>query len=136
MTNKEKFLTLVTEYGAATVKEIENRYKNKDWLKESFMVGFKVLMKLDELQWTQKDLAKAMGVTPQQVNKIVRGKQNLTLETLVKLQKTLHIPIMATFNESTEHDAEKISANEKTVILVSPKRKTNKSLHGTVAQQH
>ena len=33
MTNKEKFLTLVTEYGAATVKEIENRYKNKDWLK-------------------------------------------------------------------------------------------------------
>lgn len=40
-----------------------------------------------------------MNVTPQYVNKIVRDKENFTLETLVKLQQILDIPILASYYE-------------------------------------
>jgi transcriptional regulator with XRE-family HTH domain len=49
-------------------------------LRESQQIALKVLMKLDDLGWSQKDLAKAMEVAPQQITKIVSGKENLTIE--------------------------------------------------------
>lgn len=38
-----------------------------------------------------------MGVTPQQITKIVKGKENLTLDTQIKLQEILDIPILASY---------------------------------------
>lgn len=69
-------------------------------LKESQKIAIKVLMKLDELGWTQKDLASKMSVKPQQVNKIVSGKENLTIETQIKLQNILDIPVLASYYEN------------------------------------
>ncbi len=135
MTNKEKFLTLVTEDGNATVREIEYRYKNRDWLTESFRIAIKVLMRLDELKWTQKDLAAAMEVKPQQVNRILRGKQNLTLDTLIKLQNILGIGLLASFDEKSEDKVETINIPEKKAIPVYRKRKSNEPLPGAAARQ-
>ena len=42
-----------------------------------------------------------MHVTPQQISKIVSGKENLTIETQIKLQNILNIPILASFYENT-----------------------------------
>jgi len=41
----------------------------------------------------QKELAEAMDVSPQQVSKIVKGKQNLTLQTVSKLEQVLGISL-------------------------------------------
>jgi plasmid maintenance system antidote protein VapI len=75
-------------------------------LRESQQIALKVLMKLDEFGWSQKDLAKAMEVTPQQITKIVSGKENLTIETQIKLQHILDIPVLASYyeNKMTEID--------------------------------
>jgi len=100
MTNKEKFLKLVSEKNTQTVKQAKERKKNREMLKESQTIALKVLEKLDELNWKQTDLAREMGVSPQQVNKIVKGKENLTLETQVKLQAVLDIPILASYYEN------------------------------------
>jgi len=35
-----------------------------------------------------------MGVTPQYINKIVKGKENLTLETIAKIEKALGITLI------------------------------------------
>jgi plasmid maintenance system antidote protein VapI len=53
-----------------------------------------VLDKLDELGWSQKELAIQMSVSPQQISKIVRGSENLTLESLVKIEKVLGIQLL------------------------------------------
>ena len=98
--NKEKFLALATETDEDFMKEVEYRINNRAWLTESFGIAVKILMQLEELKWTQKDLAKAMSVSPQQINKIVHGKQNLKLETLLKLQTILDIPVMASYLEN------------------------------------
>jgi len=68
-------------------------------LRESQHIALKVLAKLEELGWSQKHLANMLGVTPQQVTKIVRGKENLTIQTQIKLQEALDIPILASYYE-------------------------------------
>ncbi|HZJ74762.1 MAG TPA: helix-turn-helix transcriptional regulator [Perlabentimonas sp.] len=100
MTNKEKFLQLVSGEDTKTIAEVKQRIKSRAMLHESQQIAIKVLMKLDELGWSQKDLAKEMGVSPQQITKIVSGKENLTIETQIKLQHILNIPVLASYYEN------------------------------------
>lgn len=99
MTNKEKFLNLVSDEKSNTLQNIKDRKKNRATLRESQSIAFKVLTRLEVLKWTQKKLAEKLEVSPQQVSKIISGKENLTLETLVKLQTVLEIPLLVTFIE-------------------------------------
>ncbi len=109
MANKDKFLALVTDSDEGFMKEVDYRINNWAWLTESFGIAVKILMRLDELKWSQKDLANALGVSPQQINKIVRGKQNLKLETVVKLQQVLDIPLLASYIENKAAQKEAIN---------------------------
>jgi len=97
--NREKFSKLVSNDQSNTLQNLKERKKNRAMLRESKDIAFKVLMRLDELKWKQKDLAEKLGVSKQQVTKIVSGKENLTLETLVKLQDVLQIPLLVSFVE-------------------------------------
>lgn len=99
MTNKEKFMQLVSWEKTDTLERNRERIKHRAMLRESQEIALKVLERLEEFGWTQKDLAEKMGVTPQYVNKIVRGKENFTLEMQIKLQTILDIPILATYYE-------------------------------------
>ena len=97
MTNKEKFLNLVAGENTATKEKNDWLVANRKWLRESQRIALKVLDRLDALHWTQKKLAEKMRVSPQQVSKIVKGKENLTLDTLTKLEDVLNIKLLATF---------------------------------------
>lgn len=100
MTNKEKFLSLVSKEKTNTLEKNRERIKNRAMLRESQQIAIKVLKKLDELGWSKKDLADALEVAPQQVTKIVSGQENLTIETQIKLQNALDIPILASYYEN------------------------------------
>lgn len=99
MTNKEKFRSLISNEKSNAVFKNKERIKNRARLRESQDIALKVLNKLDVLGWSQRILAEKLKVTPQQVTKIVKGKENLTLETQVKLQQVLDIPILASYYE-------------------------------------
>ena len=89
-------------------------------LRESQNIAMKVLDKLDEIGWSQRKLAIEMGVSPQQITKIVKGQENLTLETQIKLQNILNIPILASFYEVEETkmiSEEPITKTEKYIQL-------------------
>ena len=102
-TNRERFLDLVSEIDTKTEEMHNWRIANRAWLPVSQRIAFDVLEQLDALGWTQKTLAEKMGVSPQYVNKLVRGSENMTLETLLKLQTILDIPILASyFNEKPQ----------------------------------
>ena len=100
MTNKEKFKSLVSDEKSTTVSRNKERIKNRARLRASQDIALKVLNKLEVLGWSQRKLAEALDVSPQQITKIVKGKENLTLETQVKLQQVLDIPILASYYES------------------------------------
>jgi len=94
MTNKEKFLALVSE-DAETGKRIRYREENSLWLRESKSIALKVLLALKERNMTQKDLAGLMRVSPQYVSKLVKGEENLTIDTITRLQEILGIGILS-----------------------------------------
>lgn len=70
------------------------RSENRSWLKQSQAIALRILTRLRELDLTQRDLADKMSVSPQQVNKWVKGKENLTLETISKLEEALDISLI------------------------------------------
>ena len=53
----------------------------------------RVLDILDERGLTQQDLADKMKVTRQYVSKILKGQENMTFETVDKLEKALGIEL-------------------------------------------
>ncbi|MCB0605076.1 MAG: helix-turn-helix transcriptional regulator [Ignavibacteriae bacterium] len=108
MTNKEKFLALVSEEDSGTLERNRERIRKRAMLRESQQIALKVLIKLDNLGWSQKDLAKEMGVSPQQITKIVSGKENLTIETQIKIQNILDIPVLASYYEKKAEKLEEM----------------------------
>ena len=118
MKNKEKILAIVSKKDTKTLEKNRWRIDNRHWLRESQEIAMKILDRLDELNWSQKNLAKKMDVSPQQINKIVKGDENLTLDTIARLQKILNIPILANYTEQTN---EEITLKETPTRLVSSK---------------
>lgn len=94
-TNREKFNKIATSTNTGLLKEVAYRNANRDWLRKSKRIAVKVLMALKEQNMTQKDLAEKMKVSPQYINKIVKGGENLTIETITKLEDILGIVIFA-----------------------------------------
>ena len=67
------------------------RSENLHWLGKSGDIAMSVMDALDAYGWSQKHLAEKLGVSPQQVNKIVKGHENLKLSTICKLEQVLGI---------------------------------------------
>jgi transcriptional regulator with XRE-family HTH domain len=82
------------------VKEKKNR-ENYEWLKKSAAIAIKVLDALKAQHLSQKDLAARMGISPQQISKIVKGRENLTLETISNLELALGIIIIDGLGDPT-----------------------------------
>lgn len=72
----------------------EWRMANKSWLRYSQHIAMKMLDKMDELGMTQKRLSELMGCSQQYVSKILKGQENLSLETLAKIERCLQISIL------------------------------------------
>jgi len=102
--NKKKFLELVDRHDPSTMSEVKFRIDNREMIRESQDIALKILMRLDELGWNQVDLAKEMDVYPQQITKILSGKTNFEIQTLLRLQNILDIPLLASFYEKKEKE--------------------------------
>lgn len=89
----QNFLKNVEDDGGKWLQKARYRRKNRAWLRKSQQVALKVLQTLDEKEMQQKELAEVMDVSPQQISKIVKGKQNLTLQTISKLEQVLGISL-------------------------------------------
>lgn len=54
-----------------------------------------MLDKIDEMKWTQQQVAEKLGCSQQYVSRIVKGNENLTLEMLSKIEDALGISVFA-----------------------------------------
>jgi transcriptional regulator with XRE-family HTH domain len=98
MANINKFLSLVSETPSKWIEKANYREQNQEWLDISAEIAIKVLRELRAKSLTQKDLAEKMNVSPQYINKIVKGNENLSLETICKLEKALNISLVQIVN--------------------------------------
>ena len=75
-------------------EEAEWRRDNWSWLRHSQKIAVKVLLQMKQEGLTQKTLAERMGCTQQYVSKILKGKENMSLERLSKLEDALGISLI------------------------------------------
>ena len=75
-------------------EEAEWRRDNWSWLRHSQMIAVKVLLQMKQKGLTQKALAEQMDCTQQYVSKILKGKENMSLDTLSKLEDALNINLI------------------------------------------
>ena len=101
----EKLQQVVSKEPVKWHADSEFRFQNKKWLKRSQAVAFKVLRTLRENGLSQKDLAERLNVSPQQVNKWVKGNENFTFETIAKLETALTIELMSITGLETKHES-------------------------------
>lgn len=89
-----KLQDLVSKEDSKWHEEANFRAINEQWLQRSQAVALKILRAIREQGINQKELAIRMEVSPQLVNKWVKGKTNFTFETIAKLEAALNIKLM------------------------------------------
>lgn len=84
----------------------EWRRANRTWLHRSQEIAVRMLDKMEQMHLTQKSLAERMGCSQQYVSKVLKGQENLSLETITKIENTLDIDILVRSRESISYDTE------------------------------
>lgn len=82
------------------IERAKYRKENKAWLDISFTIAVKIMSALKAnkianiFPKTQKELAKAMLCSPQYINKLLKGTENLQLETITNIEQILNISLI------------------------------------------
>ncbi|PZO28151.1 MAG: hypothetical protein DCE86_12355 [Flavobacteriaceae bacterium] len=99
------------------IKEAEYRIENEDWLDISFSIAVKTISAMERNGISQKQLAEQLGCTPQYVSKLLKGKEKLNIESIVKIGKILNVKLIEVPNEYLEY-------NEPKRIFLTPQNMT------------
>ena len=79
-------------------EEAKQRIAKRDWIEKSAKIAVRILQEIKTKKtpkiMSQRLLALQMGVSPQYVNKILKGQENLSLETISKIEKALGISLI------------------------------------------
>lgn len=70
------------------------RRENRRWLRYSGFIALTVMHRLEEIKMSQKELAEKMNCSPQYVSKLLKGSENLTLDTISKLEECLDLDLV------------------------------------------
>lgn len=114
--NLENFKKLVSDKKSGWLEKAIWREENEVWLDKSAKIAIRILREI-RLQksngMTQKKLADALNVSAQYINKVVKGNENLTLETISKIEQVLGIALIEIpdFKTSISLEMNKIPSN-------------------------
>lgn len=89
-----KLEALVSKTPSKWIEESNKRFEDKEGLRYSQQVAVRILRTLREKKLSQKDLANLLDVSPQTVNKWVKGSENIGLFTIGRIDKALGIKLM------------------------------------------
>ena len=93
-----KTIDILNKYKSDTAskwrEEAEYRRRNARWLRYSAMMALQVKDRMSEIGMTQVVLAEKMGCTQQHVSMLLKGKSNMTIETIAKLEEALDFDII------------------------------------------
>ena len=91
----ETIVKNLTKYKSSTPSkwrdEASKRRENRRWLSYSQEIAMFLHDKMEELGLTQSALAERMNCTQQYISRILKGKENLSLETITRLEDAMGI---------------------------------------------
>lgn len=87
--NFEKLNELAADRSKEVIRKSEELEKNRNWLRMSRMIALAIRYHLRKAEITQKTFADILGVSPAYVGKLLKGNENLTLETICRVQDVI-----------------------------------------------
>ena len=108
---KEKIDNLLSKEPSRWMEKALRDEANEAWLERSSNIALRILGALQLNGMSQKELAEKTGVSPQQVSKLLKGNENLTLETIAKLEAALGIVLIAIPESVSGREAELTTAH-------------------------
>lgn len=98
MKTKEEIISRLKEHESATPsrwrENAEWRMANKSWLRYSQRIAMMMLDRMEELGFTQTSLATKMGCSQQYISRVLKGTENLSIETISKIESALEMEIL------------------------------------------
>ena len=76
------------------LKDAQWRSDNQAWLNISYGIALKVLISMREQGKDKTWLAEQLNVTKKRISKMMKGKENFTIETITQLEKALNISLI------------------------------------------
>lgn len=125
MTNKEKLQKLSAGKNTQVLEEIKFRNANRVWIKNSKRIALEILLKLDELGWSQTELAEKLNVSKQYINKLLKGNEKFGFEILSEIEEKMGLCIFSVniMNKELRNSNTTIFVFEKTeIISVKPRQ--------------
>lgn len=95
--NLDKLAEMAQPRSEKALDMAQRRKENKDWLRMSQEIALSLHYYLRKMKMTQKELAEKMGVSPAYVGKLLKGQENLTLETICNLQRMTGWELVSVF---------------------------------------
>ena len=65
------------------------RVENRAWLRYSQTIAMRILDEMENKGMTQKEFAEKVGCSQQYISRILKGRENLSLETISKIETAL-----------------------------------------------
>ena len=90
----EKLREYAPETPSKWREKAEWRQENKSWLRHSQRIAVKMLSRMREEGLSQQALAERMGCSQQYISKILKGKENLSIETICKIEDALQLELL------------------------------------------
>lgn len=98
MKTRNEIIEKLTEHSGGTPSKwrenAEWRVANKDWLRYSQRIAMMMLDKMEVLGLTQKSVAERMGCSQQYISRVLKGRENLSIETISKIENALELEIL------------------------------------------
>ncbi len=76
------------------VQEVEIQQDVKNWVQYSQRIVAVMSERMSELGLTQQMLAEKMNCTQQYISNVLKGRKNMSLETICKIENALDIEII------------------------------------------
>lgn len=92
--NKSKLDALAKPRSEAAVRRAEHRKKNRKALRKSQEIALVLHYYLRNKKMKQTEFAEQLGVSAVYVGKLLKGGENLTLETICKLEEVIGEELM------------------------------------------
>ena len=97
-------------------EEAEYRRKNARWLRYSAMIALQVRDRMSQIGMTLVVLAEKLGCTQQHISMLLKGKNNMTLETIAKLEEALDFDIIGEARIPVDGYNQKIPQSSRTYL--------------------
>ena len=96
--------------------KIAEEWEKEDlYLEKSTKIAVSVLTILRERGITKQSLAESKGVSAQYISKIVKGSENLTLETIAKLEKALNVDLVSVIDHTYVFPIDSVSQSRESI---------------------